>query len=51
MDLSDWEQEPPHVLMQKAFARGCVCESKNLRVTGGVSFGLTSISVEPDSPA
>ena len=51
MDLSEWEQEAPHVVMQKAFACGCVCGGKNLRVTGGVSFGLTSISVEPEPPA
>jgi hydrogenase nickel incorporation protein HypA/HybF len=51
MDLSEWEQDAPHVVMQKAFARGCVCGGKNLRVTGGVSFGLTSISVDPDPPA
>ena len=51
MDLSEWKQDAPHVVMQKAFARGCVCGGKNLRVTGGVSFGLTSISVDPDPPA
>jgi hypothetical protein len=33
--------------MQKAFARGCECSSKQLRVTGGVKFGLTSIDVQP----
>lgn len=47
-DLSEWTDEAPQAIMQKAFARACECGSKNLRVTGGVSFGLVSIDVEPD---
>jgi hydrogenase nickel incorporation protein HypA/HybF len=45
-DLSAWEDESPQRIMQKAFARGCECGGKNLRVSGGVSFGLVSIDVE-----
>jgi len=45
-DLSDWRDETPQQMMQKAFARGCGCGGKNLRVSGGVSFGLVSIDVE-----
>ena len=48
-DLSEWLDERPHIVMQKAFARACTCGSKNLRVTGGVKFGLVSIDVEADS--
>lgn len=48
-DLAGWQDERPHVIMQKAFARGCVCGGKNLRVTGGVKFGLVSIDVESES--
>lgn len=49
LDLSEWIAERPQVIMQRAFARGCECGSKALRVTGGVSFGLISIDVEPKS--
>jgi len=49
-DLSQWRDERPQKIMQKAFARGCECGGKNLRVSGGVSFGLVSIDVE-DSEA
>ncbi len=48
-DLSEWADDQPVVIMQKAFARGCECGSRNLRVTGGVRFGLVSIDVEPES--
>ncbi|MBN1180250.1 MAG: hydrogenase maturation nickel metallochaperone HypA [Anaerolineae bacterium] len=48
-DLSAWADQPPHTILQNAFARGCACGGKNLRVTGGVSFGLVSIDVEPES--
>ena len=51
LDLSEWMDDPPIVIMQKAFARGCECGSKNLRVTGGVSFGLKSIDVESETEA
>lgn len=47
MDLDAWADETPQAIMQKAFAQGCECGSKQLRVTGGVKFGLTSIDVEP----
>jgi hydrogenase nickel incorporation protein HypA/HybF len=47
-DLSDWTDQTPQVIMQQAFARGCECGSKNLRVSGGVSFGLVSIDVEAE---
>lgn len=46
MDLSEWIESRPQGIMQKAFERGCACGSKNLRVSQGVSFGLTSINVE-----
>jgi hydrogenase nickel incorporation protein HypA/HybF len=49
MDLSEWSERAPQIIMQQAFARGCTCGSKNLRVTAGVSFGLVSIDVEPDA--
>jgi len=47
VDLVEWRDETPHLILQKAFARGCECGSRNLRVSGGVQFGLTSIDVEP----
>lgn len=46
LDLSEWSDRGPHLIMHKAFTRGCECGSKDLRVSGGVSFGLTSIDVE-----
>jgi hydrogenase nickel incorporation protein HypA/HybF len=46
LDLSEWTDRRPHEIMQLAFAQGCECGSKNLRVTKGVSFGLVSIDVE-----
>ena len=48
IDLDAWADEMPQVIMQKAFAQGCECGSKQLRVTGGVKFGLVSIDVEPE---
>jgi hydrogenase nickel incorporation protein HypA/HybF len=45
-DLSEWDGERPQFIMAKALERGCSCGSKNLRVTGGVSFGMTSIEVD-----
>jgi hydrogenase nickel incorporation protein HypA/HybF len=45
LDLSEWSDRGPHLIMHKAFARGCECGSKDLRVSGGVSFGLVSIDV------
>lgn len=45
-ELGEWIQDSPQQVMQKAFARGCTCGGKNLRVTGGVKFGLDSIQVE-----
>jgi hydrogenase nickel incorporation protein HypA/HybF len=47
LDLSEWSEDAPQMVMQKAFVRGCECGSKNLRVTGGVTFGLVSIDVDP----
>jgi hydrogenase nickel incorporation protein HypA/HybF len=47
-DLSLWVDERPQVQMARAIAQGCVCGSKRLRVSGGVSFGMTSIEVEDD---
>jgi hydrogenase nickel incorporation protein HypA/HybF len=47
MDLDAWADETPQFIMQKAFAQGCECSSKQLRVTGGVKFGLLSIDVAP----
>lgn len=45
-DLSQWETQRPQLIMAQALARGCECGSKNLRVTGGVNFGMTSLQVE-----
>ncbi len=47
LDLRDWNDDAPPLIMQKAFARGCECGSKNLRVTGGMSFDM--VSLETDS--
>ena len=45
-DLSAWVEERPQLIMAQALTRGCVCGSKNLRVTAGVNFGMVSIQVE-----
>ncbi len=47
-DLSAWADDRPQVLMARAIARGCACGSKRLRVTGGVSFGMTRIEVDDE---
>ena len=47
-ELDEWADEMPQVIMREAFSRGCECGSKQLRVTGGVKFGLLSIDVESD---
>lgn len=47
-DLSSWVDQPPPVIMARAIGAGCLCGSKRLRVTGGVSFGMTKITVEED---
>ena len=46
VNLLEWRDEAPQLILQRAFARGCECGSRNLRVTGGVRFGLTSIDIE-----
>ncbi len=46
VDLEEWGDERGPLVMAKALARGCTCGSKNLRVTGGVKFGLVSLDVE-----
>jgi hydrogenase nickel incorporation protein HypA/HybF len=48
VDLSAWADERPQLIMAKAIAKGCPCGSKTLRVTGGVAFGVVSISVVDD---
>ena len=45
-DIREWSAERPHVAMAHAIARGCECGSKRLRVTDGVSFGMSRIEVE-----
>ena len=45
-DLAEWATERPQLIMGRAIAKGCVCGSKNLRVSGGVSFGMVSIDVD-----
>jgi hydrogenase nickel incorporation protein HypA/HybF len=47
MDLDECSDSAPLSILQRAFAEGCKCGSKNLRVTGGVSCALVSIDVEP----
>lgn len=49
-DLSAWMKDRPQVIMARAIAQGCACGSKRLRVTGGVSFGMTRIEVEDEIP-
>lgn len=46
MDLSDWREKPPHLIMVEAFGKGCVCGGKKLRVSDGVSFDVISIKVD-----
>ncbi len=45
-DLSAWELERPHIIMARAIAQGCTCGSKQLRVSSGVSFGMTHIEIQ-----
>ena len=49
-DLTEWAAERPQLIMARAIAKGCVCGSKNLRVTGGVSFGMVSLDVQDAPP-
>lgn len=46
VDLSDWADDPPRVIMVEALAQGCECGSNNLRVTGGTGFHMVSLEVE-----
>jgi hypothetical protein len=48
-DLSEWADLAAQLAMVKAFEAGCACGSKRLKVTGGVAFGLVSLTVE-DAP-
>jgi hydrogenase nickel incorporation protein HypA/HybF len=50
-DLTAWADLAPPVIMGKALTRGCTCGSKRLRVTGGVAFGLVSLSVDAEGVA
>ncbi len=50
-DLTPWAAERPQLIMARAIARGCECGSKNLRVTGGVEFGVVSIDVMDEREA
>jgi hydrogenase nickel incorporation protein HypA/HybF len=45
-DLSQFDGERPQVTMARAIARGCECGGHRLKVTGGVSFGMSRIEVE-----
>ena len=45
-DLSAWQGEQPRQVMCNAFARGCECGSRNLRVTGGIGFELSGLEIE-----
>ena len=49
VDLSEWSDERPQLIMAKAIAKGCPCGSKALRVTGGVAFGVVSINIVDDA--
>jgi hydrogenase nickel incorporation protein HypA/HybF len=46
VDVGEWADERPPLIMSQAIARGCPCGSKNLRVSGGVAFRMLSIRVE-----
>jgi hydrogenase nickel incorporation protein HypA/HybF len=48
-DLAEWSQERPQLIMARAIAKGCACGSKNLRVSGGVSFSMVSVELD-ESP-
>lgn len=49
VDLGQWSDDRPHVIMARALARGCACGSKHLRVSGGVSFSMARIEVAEDA--
>ena len=49
-DLAEWIHERPQLIMAQALAKGCVCGSKALRVSGGVAFSLVSIELEEPAP-
>ncbi len=49
-DLAQWLHERPQLIMARALAKGCACGSKNLRVTGGVSFSMVSVELEESPP-
>src|SRR5512146_2591390 len=49
-DLAQWLHERPQLIMARALAKGCACGSKNLRVTGGVSFSIVSVELEEAPP-
>ena len=49
-DLAQWIKERPQLIMARALTKGCVCGSKKLRVTGGVSFSMVSVELEESPP-
>ena len=49
-DLAEWIHERPQLIMARALTKGCSCGSKNLRVTGGVSFSMVSVELEESPP-
>ncbi len=44
-DIHEWRDERPHRIMLEAINAGCTCGSKKLRVSDGVGFNVTSITV------
>lgn len=45
VDIPD-SDDPPPLIIQQAFGRGCGCGSHNLQVTGGVGFDLLRLEIE-----
>jgi hydrogenase nickel incorporation protein HypA/HybF len=45
-DLSEWAGERPAFILSNALERGCACGGRNLRVTDGANFTMTSLEVE-----
>jgi len=45
VDVTDLPGQSAQTAIVGAFTAGCICGSRNLRVTGGVSFEMESIEV------
>jgi hydrogenase nickel incorporation protein HypA/HybF len=45
VDLGEWADERPNLILSQAIERGCTCGSHKLRMSEGTGFGVASLEV------